>query len=162
MNDSRADDMADPWVRLSDRLWGQNRTEGDPEVNRKPLNPDPETRAKWREDAEAVTARIALTEYAEAERERANKAEAERDEYKARYTELKNALNWDTTCLNCSNLMDKNYEAERRGAEKALREAATDPTLRLSGHGGISVTRLRARADQIGGVIPDSGEGRVT
>lgn len=32
---------------------------------------------------------------------------------------------------------------------KALRDAANDPGLRLSGHSGISISRLRARADQI-------------
>lgn len=59
-------------------------------------------------------------------RERANKAEAERDEYKARYAELENALSWDTTCLNCSNLMDKNYEQYVRleTAKKAEAELA--------------------------------------
>lgn len=34
---------------------------------------------------------------------------------------------------------------------EALREAADDPTLRLSGHSGISITRLRARAATIEG-----------
>lgn len=56
-------------------------------------------------------------------RERADRAEAERDEYKARYAELNNALTWDTTCLNCSNLMDKNYEQYVR-LEKAEAEVA--------------------------------------
>jgi len=34
-------------------------------------------------------------------------------------------------------------------AAAALREAASDPGLRLSGHSGISITRLRERADRI-------------
>ena len=34
-------------------------------------------------------------------------------------------------------------------AAQALRDAADDPPLRLSGHSGISITRLRDRADQI-------------
>jgi hypothetical protein len=32
---------------------------------------------------------------------------------------------------------------------QALREAADDPVLRLSGHSGISITRLRTRAEQL-------------
>lgn len=32
---------------------------------------------------------------------------------------------------------------------KALREAVGDPALRLSGHSGISITRLRDRADRV-------------
>lgn len=32
---------------------------------------------------------------------------------------------------------------------EALRGAADDQTLRLSGHGGISITRLRIRADNL-------------
>ena len=40
-------------------------------------------------------------------------------------------------------------EAEKRGAVEALRMAATDPSLRLSGHGGVSITRLRDRADRL-------------
>ena len=32
---------------------------------------------------------------------------------------------------------------------EALRDAADDPALRLSGHSGISVTRLRERADRV-------------
>ena len=34
-------------------------------------------------------------------------------------------------------------------AAQALRDAADDPPLRLSGHSGISITRLRDRADRI-------------
>lgn len=34
------------------------------------------------------------------------------------------------------------------GAVEALRQAADDPSLRLSGHSGISITRLRAMADE--------------
>lgn len=36
-------------------------------------------------------------------------------------------------------------------AAQALRDAADDPALRLSGHSGISITRLRARAATIEG-----------
>lgn len=37
----------------------------------------------------------------------------------------------------------------RKAQADALRDAADDPALRLSGHSGISITRLRARAADI-------------
>ena len=56
----------------------------------------------------------------EYERQRADTAEAERDEWKARYAELNGALCWDTTCLNCANLLDKSY-ADYARADRAER-----------------------------------------
>ena len=40
-------------------------------------------------------------------------------------------------------------EVKATAAAGALRAAANDPALRLKGHSGISITRLRARADDI-------------
>lgn len=48
-------------------------------------------------------------------------------------------------------------QAEARGRVAALREAADDPTLRLSGHSGISIRGLRARADLAAEVGGDGG-----
>lgn len=41
---------------------------------------------------------------------------------------------------------------------EALREAADDPSLRLSGHSGVSIRALRSRAD----AIEQSSEGNET
>lgn len=41
---------------------------------------------------------------------RALLAESERDDFKERYYQYENAITWDTTCLNCANLLDRSYE----------------------------------------------------
>ncbi|PMC76386.1 hypothetical protein [Brachybacterium sp. UMB0905] len=58
----------------------------------------------------------------------------------------------DNVVADLVNLMEA---AVKRAQAEALRDAADDPVLRLSGHSGISITRLRARADLIKKEAPD-------
>lgn len=72
---------------------------------------------------------------------------AERDKYLAAYSEVFDQRDeYAAECKRLWPIEEQAADAERRGAVAALREAADDPALRLSGHSGISITRLRARA----------------
>ena len=46
-------------------------------------------------------------------------------------------------------LMDAGFGLVKEAQAGALRDAANDPEMRLSGHSGISISRLRARAASI-------------
>jgi hypothetical protein len=54
-----------------------------------------------------------------------NLACEERDEWKEKYRELADALNWDTACLNCASLLDSSYDSyvQAEQAEMKLQQA---------------------------------------
>lgn len=56
-----------------------------------------------------------------------------------------------------AHVADRLAAAVREARAAELREAADDPSLRLSGHSGISITRLRDRADRIDVDAPEGG-----
>jgi hypothetical protein len=64
-----------------------------------------------------------------------------------RLAEYENATAWDTTCLNCSRLLDRCYEAEMRAEQAGERLAAAE----------AENARLKKvpRVDEIYGIDPD-------
>lgn len=79
--------------------------------------------------------------------------DAEIERLRASVQDYENAITWDTTCLNCSKLMDSNYEQhceiERLRAEVAAARASVDYWVSAATERGNDLDALRAEVARL-------------